>query len=791
MSYESWWNNLGEDSLREIADTYGESDDNYRGYYDSQVSRSSSPTSLSTSSPFTPSSSPSQGSQMSTTDPAMIQAYKDRAIGSSIPKEYANWWVDVAKEDPERIERSWNLGGGKDQWAPNAQGVWSIKPEVLAADSRVTQAQIDERRNNGSYGGAANVNTTPLIDPRTVKGVNYANLSGNQATNFGIDPSPTGDDSLRNPYTIKPGSPGWRTGATNPYSAPSAASSAPNASPTRSPFDVDIFAGTPYAGTGGIKPPRGGSLPPGYPNTTGGDRMYAGGSATFDERAGGWFENGGWAGTGAGGPQAPGDMNYGGGANNGVESPGYQDPGDTGASSIRHNGDGTFTYTDPRTGQTYTEQDRVISLDPRESMPGGFGGGGVRGGDNPYGAVGHALRQNPDGSFSSVPLGGDPYGGEWMTTEQRQRQREASNAQSGDLAKYKQDVMQAVQSGRITQEEANRHLQAAQQHFEQGGGDDGMRYHGNMTAVPPRGTGGFKPSRGGASQPPANANTSPQFDDPSSKLLEDYAVNQYNNRMNPAAGSGTALFEQTARELMETLKQPAYSQHDESVIKTKATDDINKERDATKQRWLEEMQRRGIPPSSGIALDGLSKIENHFSGLRTTVDREFATDAIARTREQRGERLNVASQLSDAEEGRLRDAGNYARMPYDLSDKAYGRNLSLVQLLNGINSGNRTLDLEERKFGEGSALEREKLNLEGKRLNEGSVMDRLRLALEGKRLDEGSTLDRARLALDKLKYGGDYDLRLRELGITEDGVRSGNRSQLTNGMMQYLAYLFG
>lgn len=190
---------------------------------------------------------------------------------------------------------------------------------------------------------------------------------------------------------------------------------------------------------------------------------------------------------------------------------------------------------------------------------------------------------------------------------------------------------------------------------------------------------------------PAFQNTSPQFDDPSMRQIEDYSLDRFRQRTNPDANSGTAIFEKYARELIDTLKQPAYSPQDEAIIKTKASDAIEQERTATKQRWIEQVSAMGHTPSSGVALQGLLQIDNHFNGLRTTVESEFARDAIGATRANRLQVLDTAGQLADSEESRLREAGTYAAMPYGLQQDAFQRNLQLAgmggspsQLINSL-----------------------------------------------------------------------------------------------------------
>lgn len=205
----------------------------------------------------------------------------------------------------------------------------------------------------------------------------------------------------------------------------------------------------------------------------------------------------------------------------------------------------------------------------------------------------------------------------------------------------------------------------------------------------------------------------PQFDDPGAQFLEKFALDRFNQRTNPDPDSGTALFERYLRELfgslgqptafegyapelVNQLKQPVYSDQQSSQLKASVYDNIEVQRDQTKQRWIEEMGRRGIPLSSGPALEGLLRIDEQFGTMRTIADREFATNAIGLTENRRFQILDVLSQLAGAqkarrsegmntarslmesEEGRLDAALPYAAIPKQLGDDAFQQGLALT-----------------------------------------------------------------------------------------------------------------
>lgn len=263
------------------------------------------------------------------------------------------------------------------------------------------------------------------------------------------------------------------------------------------------------------------------------------------------------------------------------------------------------------------------------------------------------------------------------------------------------------------------------------------------------------------SSAPDFADASSDFSDPASNRLAQYALDQYGRRMNPDPNSGTALYEKYARQLMDTLQQPVYSPQDESILKTRASDAIEQERSATKQRWIQELSARNIPLSSGVALDGLQRIENQFNGLRTQAEAQFATDAIAQTRQNRLQVLDTAGNLASEEEGRRQDAGNYARVPYDLQNQAFQRNLQVV------NAAGSPADLA------GTALGIAGFNRDSSQLNASNA------------------LARAMLALQTATAGSNRELSLAELTQRNDLLKSGNNSAMSAALLQYLGYLFG
>lgn len=177
---------------------------------------------------------------------------------------------------------------------------------------------------------------------------------------------------------------------------------------------------------------------------------------------------------------------------------------------------------------------------------------------------------------------------------------------------------------------------------------------------------------------PSFQNAAPIFDDPASRLIEDYSLDRFRQRQNPDPSSGTALFEQMARDLVTKLQGPVYSAQDESIIKGRVTDQLAQEQDQAIQQWLQAVSQRGLAPSSGPALEGILRIKQHFQQAKTAVDAQFARDAIQQTRTQRFQALDTAGKLAGSEEGRLTEALTYASLPKQLADNSFQQGLQLV-----------------------------------------------------------------------------------------------------------------
>lgn len=184
-----------------------------------------------------------------------------------------------------------------------------------------------------------------------------------------------------------------------------------------------------------------------------------------------------------------------------------------------------------------------------------------------------------------------------------------------------------------------------------------------------------------ATSVPIQANTSPQFTDPSQQLIESTALNRLQQLNNPEPNSGQAMYEAFAKQLVDQLKGPAYSPSDQAALKAQAFDSLEQDRTATHQRLMEELSRRGIPPSSGIALSAFQDVDRHYDQLRAQVTNQLAVKAIDLTRSNQTQALDVLGGLAGTQNQRLNQALDVSRIPYNLGTDAFN------QLNTAVNAG--------------------------------------------------------------------------------------------------------
>jgi formiminotetrahydrofolate cyclodeaminase len=102
---------------------------------------------------------------------------------------------------------------------------------------------------------------------------------------------------------------------------------------------------------------------------------------------------------------------------------------------------------------------------------------------------------------------------------------------------------------------------------------------------------------------------------------------------------------------VEGLKQPAYTGQEAEVLRTRALDPIESDRQASRKRALENIGSRGFDPSSGIAQELLSQVDRGYDTQRAGAQNDLAYKQIEeeRSRQQEAQSLmQYAAQLPEA-----------------------------------------------------------------------------------------------------------------------------------------------
>jgi len=150
---------------------------------------------------------------------------------------------------------------------------------------------------------------------------------------------------------------------------------------------------------------------------------------------------------------------------------------------------------------------------------------------------------------------------------------------------------------------------------------------------------------------------SPQFSDPLTKQYEQLLKSQTSlyqkqqAKMQQEAAQQAQVRAQTdaaVKRLMafinqrvDTLQQPAYTDSESNIIKTRLLDPLEADRGASQQRALNNVGSRGFDPSSGIAQQMFQDIDREYDKSRSRVHGDVAYEQIQeqRSREQEAQEL--------------------------------------------------------------------------------------------------------------------------------------------------------
>lgn len=169
-----------------------------------------------------------------------------------------------------------------------------------------------------------------------------------------------------------------------------------------------------------------------------------------------------------------------------------------------------------------------------------------------------------------------------------------------------------------------------------------------------------QPGPGAEGQMPGYGQTSgygSQFSDPATQQLEAYLMAQMQalagqrqqqevaqgafKQRQAQAQEATDRLTKFMQERAARLQGPAYTGTEQEILRTQALDPLERDRQAAKQRALQNIGARGMDPTSGIAQELLNQVDRAFDQQRATTQGEIGYRQVQeqRSREQEAQSL--------------------------------------------------------------------------------------------------------------------------------------------------------
>ena len=102
------------------------------------------------------------------------------------------------------------------------------------------------------------------------------------------------------------------------------------------------------------------------------------------------------------------------------------------------------------------------------------------------------------------------------------------------------------------------------------------------------------------------------------------------------------------RQRISELNQEPFSETEEARYRTRATENVEKQRASAKRRALEDISRRGIADTSGILLDMEQDIDRSADANKTTAETDLAMFLTGERNRRRDTATTIAGQLAGA-----------------------------------------------------------------------------------------------------------------------------------------------
>lgn len=168
-------------------------------------------------------------------------------------------------------------------------------------------------------------------------------------------------------------------------------------------------------------------------------------------------------------------------------------------------------------------------------------------------------------------------------------------------------------------------------------------------------------------------NVPSQFSDPIASWLERFANTRAQQLESPPPGSGQNLLEDALRRISGDFQQGGFTSGEQEIFTTQAMDPLERLRTSRKQQVTHELSRRGIAPTSGVAVQMLQDVDRQFDAMRSQTQAglagQFAQERVARLLQS----LGLLGNLAGTENQRLDQAFQYRTVPLNLADRAFGQ----------------------------------------------------------------------------------------------------------------------
>jgi hypothetical protein len=192
----------------------------------------------------------------------------------------------------------------------------------------------------------------------------------------------------------------------------------------------------------------------------------------------------------------------------------------------------------------------------------------------------------------------------------------------------------------------------------------------------------------------------PQFNDPLTKQYEQLLQSQTSlykqqqAKMQQEAAQQAQVRQQTAAAVeklmafmntrVDKLQQPAYTDSEANVLKTRLLDPLEADRTATRSRTLNNIGSRGFDPTSGIAQQMFQDVDREYDKTRAKVHGDVAYEQIQEQRSREQEAQELMKYLTQLPQAAARGDLSFVNYLDDLvsqpGEKALGTSAMLSDL---------------------------------------------------------------------------------------------------------------